>query len=131
MVTASPHAANVTDPDTSVHRPEAVVALWFGLLLAPAAYLASLLAVYAIAAEPCSQRHDLLLQAIHGAAVLLGLIGMSLAWSSHRITRKNHGASALGPGVRFLARVSLGSNALFLLVMLVQWAPSLVYSQCR
>jgi hypothetical protein len=119
-----------TDPETAVDRPEAVLMLWGGVLLAPGAFLTAMVINYALTAPICGHRHDLVIHGVHAVSMLIGLLGLALSWSSHRITRGSTGAGALGPGVRFLSRVALGTNFLFLLVMLVQWAPSFVYIPC-
>jgi hypothetical protein len=125
---AEPHAD--TDPHTELYRPESVRELWLGLLLAPGAFLAGLIALYALSAPECTRRHDLVMHCVHAATVLVGLTGLLIAWSSHRVTAHSKGATALGPGVRFLSRAAIGSNALFVLVMLVQWFISFVYAPC-
>jgi hypothetical protein len=130
MVTNPPASHADTDTHTELHRPETVRELWLGVLLAPVAFLSGMIALYALSAPECARRHDLIMHCIHAATVLIGLTGLLIAWSTHRVTAHSKGATALGPGVRFLSRAAIGSSTLFVLVMLVQWFISFVYAPC-
>jgi hypothetical protein len=132
MVSADDRGAHRdTDTNTTVQVPEPIGMLWAGLLLAPLAFMLAMIANYALSGAPCPVRHELLLHGIHFTSVLIGACGVLIAWSMQRSTGRGSGAAAIGSGVRTLSRVSVGSSALFVAAMLVQWAVDFAYLPCR
>jgi len=102
---------------------------WWGLLIVPSAFLASLSAAYAVVGHACSTGHQALVYIAPAIAAVIAVIGLLLSgWSVWR-TSAVHPTPPPGPG-RFLATISLATAALFLLATLVQWYVAAALSPC-
>ena len=100
---------------------------WWGLLLVPSAFLASLSAAYAVVPYACmTMRHGL----VHVAPALCGIVALvGVALCAVALRRADRDA-AVGPERHFLALVGLAVAALFLLATLAQWYVAAALTPC-
>jgi hypothetical protein len=109
----------MTDTRTEIHHAARLRVLWTGLLLAPAAWLASLEVGYVLVRPGCAAGTALPLHATHAAFLLLALGGLMVAWRARRVERD------------FLATLGVGTSALFALVLVAQWIPTFLIQPCQ
>jgi hypothetical protein len=120
---------NRTDvPDASHLR-----ALWVGLLLAPVAFLINLEVAYALVPTACSSRNELPVHMVHLACLVLTLYGLLTAWRCWQATGATWPGEEGDPSARsrFMAGTGLLVSAMFVLVVLAQWIPSLMLDPCQ
>jgi hypothetical protein len=121
------------DSRTEVPDARHIRHLWVGLLLAPIAFLINLEVAYALVPTACSSRNELPVHLTHVACLLLTLYGLLTAWRSWQLT------GAIWPGEagdplarsRFMAGTGMLVSAMFLLVIMAQWIPTLVLDPCQ
>jgi hypothetical protein len=109
----------MTDTRTEIHDAGRLRALWAGLLLAPAAWLASLEVGYLLVRPGCLAGTALPQHAAHAAFLVLALGGLVVAWRVRRVQRD------------FLATLGVGTSALFALVLVAQWIPTFLIQPCQ
>jgi hypothetical protein len=121
--------------DTSTRIPDArhIGALWLGLLLPPIAVLADLAIAYALVPAACSSRNTLPIHLVHGAGLLLVLLGGLTAW---RIWRRLGGGWPESEGgreerSRFLSGVGVLFSGLCVLVILAFWVAVFLLDPCQ
>jgi hypothetical protein len=121
------------DPRTDVPDARQIRALWVGLLLAPTAFLIGLEAAYAFVPTACSSRTELPVHLVHLACLLLTLYGLLTAWRSWKATGATWPGEAGDPPARsrFMAGTGLLMSAMFVLVIVAQWIPSLILDPCQ
>ena len=123
----------MTDPRTTVMEGQRLAALWAGLLLAPAAFLANLQLAYLAVPASCARGSALAIHLVHGACLLVALAGAAIAWRSWNGVRGEISGEGGNPTARsrFLAGLGLAGSALFALTIAAQWIPTLVLHPCQ
>ncbi len=121
------------DSRTDVPDARQIRALWVGLLLAPIAFLVNLEVAYALVPTACSSHYELPVHLVHLACLLLTLYGLLTAWRSWKALGATWPSEAGDPLARsrFLAGTGLLASAMFVLVILAQWIPSLMLDPCQ
>jgi hypothetical protein len=123
----------MTDPRTDVTEARRLVALWSGLLLAPAAFLANLEIGYALVPVACRHGSSLPVHLVHVASLLLALGGAFVAyraWPAGR-PRWPDDEGSREARTRFMAGLGVVASLFFGLVILSQSVPGLVLSPCQ
>lgn len=122
----------MTDPRTAVGEARRIAALWAGLLLAPAAFLANLELGYALVPAACRINSARPVHAVHLVCLLLAIAGVLIAYGNRR------SAGELGAGVdgraartRFMGGLGIAVGLLFALVIVSQSIPGFVLSPCQ
>jgi hypothetical protein len=115
------------DVDTHVSHPYVTATAWIGMLLAPAAFLSGMLVNYALSPGPCTDRHLLLIHCVHAVAVIGGIVGTHIAWTTARHAEWGEAP----PSILLLTRVGAGIGALFVLAAMLQWAAAFALGGCR
>ena len=121
------------DPSTDVPEAADLRALWAGFLLAPIAFLLNLELAYALVPTACSSQNRLLVHGVHLVCLLIALTGGFFAlrqWRSFGETWPGDEGGRVSRS-RFMAGIGLLLSALFALVIVAQWIPSLVLSPCQ
>jgi cytochrome c biogenesis factor len=121
------------DPRTDVPDARQIRALWAGLLLAPVAFLLNLEAAYALVPTACSSHNELPVHLVHLACLLFAVYGLSTAWRSWNALGATWPSEEGDPLARsrFLAGTGLLVSAMFILVIVAQWIPTLVLDPCQ
>jgi hypothetical protein len=121
------------DPRTDVPDARHIWALWVGLLLAPIAFLINLEVAYAFVPAACSTRNELPVHLTHLVCLMLTLVGLLTAWRSWKLTGSTWPGEEGDPLARsrFMAGVGLLVSAMFTLVIVAQWIPSLILDPCQ
>ena len=121
------------DPRTNVPDGQQIRALWVGLLLAPFAFLINLEVAYALVPRACSSRSELPVHLVHLVCMLLTLYGLLTAWRCWKATGATWPGEEGDPLARsrFMAGTGLLVSAMFVLVIVAQWIPSLVLDPCQ
>ena len=121
------------DLRTDIPDARAIWALWVGLLLAPIAFLLNLETAYALVPTACSSHRELPVHLVHLGCLLLAAGGLLTAWRSWRTLGATWPGEAGDPLARsrFLAGTGLLVSAMFVLVILAQWIPSLLLDPCQ
>lgn len=120
------------DPRTDVPDARQIRGLWIGLLLAPIAFLVNLEVAYALVPAACSSRNELPIHLVHLACLLLTLYALLSAWHSWKAAGTTSPAEEGGLArSRFMAGTGLLVSAMFMLVIVAQWIPSLVLDPCQ
>jgi hypothetical protein len=123
----------VTDPRTEVPDRDRLVALWTGLLLAPAAFLANLEFGYLAVRLGCVGDTVVPLHLIHAVCLLAAAGGGLVAWRIWQAT----GAGWPGAGgegsdrTRFMAALGLAVSVLFGVAIVAQWIPTFTLHPCQ
>jgi hypothetical protein len=121
------------DPRTDVPDAPEIRALWAGVLLPPLAVLANLEVAYALVPVACSDGNRLLVHLVHLVCLLIVVTGGGFALRSWRAcgeTWPGEQGGKVGRS-RFMAGLGLLLSAMFLLVILAQWIPSVVLNPCQ
>jgi hypothetical protein len=121
------------DPRTDVPDAAELRALWAGFLLAPTAFLLNLELAYALVPTACSSQNRLLVHMVHLGCLLIALTGGFFArrlWRSCGETWPGEEGGRVSRS-RFMAGIGLLLSALFVLVIVAQWIPSLVLNPCQ
>jgi len=121
------------DPHTDIPDAKEIRALWVGLLLPPIAFLINLEVAYALVPPACSSGNELPMHLVHLASLLLAVFAGVTAWRWWKLR------GATWPGEkgdpvdrsRFMAGTGLLVSALFVLIILAQWIPTLVLDPCQ
>lgn len=100
------------------------LAAWCGLILGPAAWLASTQVNFALASWQCAHR----LYPIPWVALLLALITMAGGLVSFSFWRRQEGPEA---SLTFAASVATLLSALLMLVILIQGFAGLIFTGCE
>jgi len=103
-----------------------VFRLWLGLLVPPAAWLAQLQALYLSSEYGCMTSNFTRNHIIVVISLVVSLIGWAIAWrewTKHREDETDRRA-------RFMALIGVMTGALFSLLILAQWLPTLVGVPC-
>jgi hypothetical protein len=121
--------------DRSTEIPDAreIRALWTGLLLPPLAFLINLELAYALVPPACTAETRILVHVVHLASFLLALYGWLVArrcWQRAGRTWPGQEGESMGRN-RFMAGLGILTGALFLLVIVAQWIPSLLLDPCQ
>jgi uncharacterized membrane protein YidH (DUF202 family) len=121
------------DSRTDIPDARHIRALWVGLLLAPVAFLLNLEVAYALVPTACSSRNELPVHLTHLACLLLTLYGLLTAWRSWKLTGATWPGEQGDPLARsrFMAGTGMLVSAMFVLVIVAQWIPSLVLNPCQ
>ncbi len=121
---------------TTKDRPKidvgAAFRLWIGLLLPPAAWIAQLQALYLSSEFGCATSNFTKNHIVVVVALVVALIGWAFAWHEWTKTRDD---AAVDTGERdtrsrFMALVGVMSGALFSLLIVAQWLPTLTGVPC-
>ena len=123
----------MTDPRTEIVGARRLVALWAGILIAPAAFAANLQLGYLLV-HPACLRNDLTpLHLVQILCLAAALGGGLIAWRALRREGADGSGEAAGRGdrSRFLAGLGVWSSGLFALVIVAQAVPSFVLHQCQ
>ena len=94
------------------------LAPWWGLLVAPSAFLGLLSAAYALVPLACRQELHALVHIAPAAELVICVIGVVLSGAAVVRYRASVGVS---PGRRFLGAISLATAGLFSFASLAQW----------
>jgi hypothetical protein len=98
---------------------------WPALILAPLLALAEQSVAYALATPGCAHQHDVSLNAVPLAFLLLTLAATAMAWvDANRHAGEGHSdADRAGNQRHFMARAATGVGALSSLAILAMWVP--------
>ena len=123
----------MTDTRTTISEKGRLVALWTGLLLAPTAFLVNLELGYLAVPSSCARGTALPLNLVHGACLLMAVVGAAVAWRSWNAAGMEWPGDAGGSlaRTRFLAGLGLTGSALFVLTIAAQWIPTLTLHPCQ
>jgi hypothetical protein len=123
----------MTDPRTDVTEARRLAALWSGLLLAPAAFLANLEIGYALVPVACRHGSSLPVHLVHAASLLLALGGAFVAYRARPTGGPPWPDDEGGreARTRFLAGLGVMTSLFFGLVILSQSVPGFVLSSCQ
>ena len=99
--------------------------LWIGLLLPPAAALVQLQALYLSSEYGCGTSNFVPNHVIVVICLILSLIGWALAWREWTKRR-----DTVDRRSRFMALVGVLGGALFSLLILAQWLPTIMGVPC-
>jgi hypothetical protein len=121
------------DPRTDVPHASQIRGLWIGLLLAPVAFLINLELAYALVPTACSSRNELPVHLVHLTCLILTIVGGLTAWRSWNAVGADWPGETGGPLARsqFMAGTGMLLSALFALVIVAMWIPSLVLDPCQ
>ena len=103
------------------------LAPWWGLLVAPSAFLGLLSAAYALVPFACRQQMHALVHVAPAAEVMICAVGVALSGVALARYRTSAGAP---PARRFLAAISLATALLFLVASVAQWYVAAAISPC-
>lgn len=114
-------------------EPEGLLALWFGVLAGPIAFLLNLQLNYMLTPWVCERGGEAVL---HVVPLIFLVIVAAAGWVSLRNWRRTGSEwRADGGGViprsRFMAVLGVLTSILFVLVILAQWIPNLFLSPCQ
>jgi cytochrome c biogenesis factor len=121
------------DPRTDVPDAAELRALWAGFLLPPTAFLLNLEVAYALVPTACSSQSRLLVHLVHLVCLLIALTGGCFAlrlWRFYGETWPGEEGGRVSRS-RFMAGIGLLLTALFALVIVAQWIPSVVLNPCQ
>jgi hypothetical protein len=106
---------------------------WIGLFLAPAAFFAHLQVAYVLVPLSCATGNDLWLRVTDALSVILAAIGALVARRVWRHEDADQTGAAGGPQsrARFLGILGTLASAMFVLLLVVQWAASWLISPCQ
>jgi hypothetical protein len=123
----------MADPRTDLPESGHLVALWTGLLLAPAAFLANLELGYLAVPGSCAGDSRLAVHLIHVACLLLSGAGLLVARREWRRAGQVWPGEAGGPEARsrFLAGLGVATSLLFGLTIVAQWVPTFALHPCQ
>ena len=115
------------------HEERAPLLQWVGLLLAPAAFFAHLQVAYVLVPWSCVVRGQLWVHLAGAIAVALAAIGTWAAWRTHVLAASEQSTDGAGsvPRTRFLGDVGVCTSALFVLLLVAQWAAGFIISPCQ
>lgn len=107
--------------------------LWTGMLLSPIVWAVQLQAVYLLSEYGCLTGRFMPIHLVSSVAVLISLIGGFVAWSAWRTIGPEWPDASAGsvPRARFMALLGLLGCALFTLLIVAQWMPSIVGVPCN
>jgi hypothetical protein len=113
-------------------HPGGPARLWYGLLIAPAAWKLQLVVNYAVVPYACWHRVEWVNHLASFAMAALALSGAWVSWGSWKRTGGSLQTDVGGPVGRsgFLALLGVGLSALLALHILGQWIPNLFLSPC-
>ena len=102
---------------------------WWGLLVAPAAFLGLLSAAYALVPYACREQAPVFVHLAPALELLICAVGVLLSGAAVARWRRA-GPATVPPERRFLGAVSLATAILFLAATLVQWYVAASLSPC-
>ena len=113
-------------------RTRGIVWLWFGLLVAPLAFLLHLQINYALVAQVCESKQRIVLHLVTILFLLIAASGAFVAWRNWQlIGRKWPGEEgSVTERSRFMAAVGLLMSAIFIIALIAQWIPQFFYDPC-
>ena len=114
--------ATTTKPNIDVW---AALRLWIGMLLPPAAWLAQLQALYLASEFGCTTSNFTRNHVVVVIALVVSLIGCAVAWREWTKSRDESQTRH-----RFMALIGVLTGALFSLLILAQWLPTLMGVPC-
>lgn len=126
-------ARRVDSPLLGSREERAPALQWVGLFLAPAVFFAHLQTAYVLVPWVCVTRQVVWLHLVDVLAIALAAAGSWAAWRVHARARgeqANDGAGSV-PRTRFLGLIGLCISAVFVLLLVAQWAASLTISPCQ
>jgi hypothetical protein len=115
------------------NAPQGLAGLWGGVLLGPLAWLLQLGVLHLLLASLCEGGPRAVFQLASGAALLLALSGLDLAWRHRRLAlaaplQDDDGTIARS---RFIAGCGLILSLFFTLAVITLWMPLLLFDPCR
>jgi succinate dehydrogenase hydrophobic anchor subunit len=108
--------------------PRTLTRTWSVVLLAPAAWAASLGILYSLTDEVCAHGGRAAMATVSMLCLALAAAPAPIAWWRRR---KIAGNTAAGERLRFLLEVALGGSVIFTLVTLVSALPVFWMGACR
>jgi hypothetical protein len=106
--------------------------LWLGLLLSPVAWAVQLQSAYILTVYACQSANFLPIHIVSFAALILSLIGAAISWRRwKKAGSKREIDESIGiKRKRFMAILGILNGALFSLLILAQWVPSIIGVPC-
>jgi hypothetical protein len=106
--------------------------LWTGLLLPPIAWSMQIEVVYLLSDYACKTQNFLPNHLASAVALIVSLAGLGIAWRNLKQAGDKWPSDHAGPipRSRFMAVLGLMSGALFSLVIIAQWLPTIVGVPC-
>lgn len=131
MSTEQPH----TPSDHRGHAAgPAPVAMWLGLLVAPAAFFVHLEVAYLLVTWVCFQRQSAIWVHVAGALAIvvaaLGLWAARIAWLRAGGNEPGE-APTLSARTRLLGAAGVGVSSVLLLILLAQWVAGFIVPMCQ
>ncbi len=120
------------EADPREQAPVSRLATWTAALAGPVAFAVNHEVMYLLVPAGCRSGSEAPVHFSAALAALAVLAGMALAWRNLRLAGArgaDTGAAGDAP-TRFLAMLGLGSGALFLVVIVSQWMPTLFLGPC-
>ena len=102
--------------------------LWIGILLPPAAWLAQLQALYLSSEYGCTTSNFTRNHIVVVFALIVSLIGWAFAWREWTKSRDVNSGGRMRH--RFMALIGVLTGALFSLLILAQWLPTIMGVPC-
>lgn len=106
------------------------IALWFGILTGPVAWLVQLQTAYALVVWSCTHGQVFVLRLVTMLFVLIGLGSLGLCVQSWRKTPQIAPSNDRVEMSRFMAALGMMISGLFSALILVQALPTLILSPC-
>ena len=114
-----------------VTHPQAAIAHWASIVIAPVVYLTNLSVAYALVPLACDTQHDLPVHLANGITFVLMLVALALAWRTRQANPRPPGtADDDVDRNRFLSTIGLCVSALLVLGVAGQWSAQWVLSPC-
>lgn len=119
-----------TDPITPMRAQR--LRLWFGIVAGPTAWFAHVSVSYAVAAHACQPGREWLFHATTAATLALAAAGIWAAWRAWPGRDSTGEPASLSSHARqrFMALAGVVLGLSFLLVIVVQAVPNLVFDRC-
>ena len=118
--------------ETIETRPLDEWLLWIGLLLPPLAWGLQLQTVYLTSEYGCATSRFVWNHAVSAAALILSLLGLAVAWWCWRLlgsTTEDEGGTPPSRK-RFMAILGMLTGALFSILIIAQWLPTILGVPC-
>jgi hypothetical protein len=122
-----------TDSRTEVHQAGRIMALWTGILLAPAAFLTNLELGYILVYPSCARDSSLPVHLAHAVCFAAALAGALVAWREWRAEGTLWPGETGGPKGRSQLMGGVGAigSLFFALVIVAQWIPVFGLHPCQ